>query len=267
MVDVALAAVDVTACVFVMNGGGGFHGRHLLAEARRHLALVLRGRRRERGLDERIVDAALAAYCTDITDARTSRGQRPEYRLYTARWALPGAAPARRPPTDVPEPDRNPPADPGDPAAPRLPREARQWDIPRVPLRYDRAVIAGAVLTAQLRTARSTGRDPYDVAFHQQAAMPEQLNLLAQEDRPVRKARRAVDLDALRTDIAALELTADQLLRFERAGTKLNAEVRERMHQAPGLPDETAPRPHCEDDQCAHRPHQPGPGQSSGAPR
>ncbi|AEY86867.1 putative TraA-like protein [Streptomyces hygroscopicus subsp. jinggangensis 5008] len=44
VVDVALAAVDVTATVFVMNDGGRFHRRHLLAEARRHLAR--RGRRR-----------------------------------------------------------------------------------------------------------------------------------------------------------------------------------------------------------------------------
>ncbi|MFD5341171.1 MobF family relaxase [Streptomyces hawaiiensis] len=36
VVDVALAAVDVTATVFVMNDGGRFHRRHLLAEARRH---------------------------------------------------------------------------------------------------------------------------------------------------------------------------------------------------------------------------------------
>lgn len=171
VVGVALAAVDVTARVFVMNGGGWFHGRHLLAEVRCHLGLVLHGRPREPGLDEQIVDAVRAAHCTDITDARTSRGG-PECRLYTARWALPGAAFARRPPTDVPEPDRNPPGGPGDPAAPRLPLEAGQWDIPWVPLRYDRGVIAGAVLTAQLRTACRAGRDPYDVAFHRQAPRP-----------------------------------------------------------------------------------------------
>ncbi|WP_323182078.1 hypothetical protein [Streptomyces sp. NBC_00120] len=58
--------------VFVMNGGGRFHRRHLLAEARRHLALVLRGRRREPGLDELIVQAALATYCTDSRAARSS---------------------------------------------------------------------------------------------------------------------------------------------------------------------------------------------------
>ncbi|MGW2393915.1 MobF family relaxase [Streptomyces lydicamycinicus] len=55
VVDVGLAAVAVTATVFVMNGGGHFHRRHLLAEARRHLALVQRGRRRDPGLDETIV--------------------------------------------------------------------------------------------------------------------------------------------------------------------------------------------------------------------
>ncbi|MFI9429215.1 relaxase domain-containing protein, partial [Streptomyces achromogenes] len=46
VIDIALAAVDVAATVFVMNDGGRFHRRHLLVEARRHLALVLRGRRR-----------------------------------------------------------------------------------------------------------------------------------------------------------------------------------------------------------------------------
>ncbi|MGW9425643.1 MobF family relaxase, partial [Streptomyces koyangensis] len=58
VVDVALAAVDITATVFVMNERGRFHRRHLLAEARRHLALVLRGRRRDPGLDDQIVAAA-----------------------------------------------------------------------------------------------------------------------------------------------------------------------------------------------------------------
>ncbi|MFE4019287.1 hypothetical protein ACFXPZ_18020 [Streptomyces sp. NPDC059101] len=81
MVDVALAAVDVTAMVFVMNGGGRFHCRHLLVEARRHLALLLRGRRRDPGLDDAIVDAALATYCLDISEPKTLRGRMPAYRL------------------------------------------------------------------------------------------------------------------------------------------------------------------------------------------
>ncbi|MGV9358688.1 hypothetical protein [Streptomyces misionensis] len=61
-----VAVVDVAAVVFVMNGGGRIHRRRLLAEARRHLALALRGRR-EPGLDEQIVAAALATYCAEVT--------------------------------------------------------------------------------------------------------------------------------------------------------------------------------------------------------
>lgn len=140
VVDVALAAVDVTAMVFVMNGGGRFHRRHLLAEARRHLALVLRGRSREPGLDERIVDAAIDAHCLDISEPKTTRGLLPDYRLYTARWALPDPRPARRPPTPAPDTDQPPPAEPRP-----LDQEAGEWEIPRVPLRYDRAVLASAV--------------------------------------------------------------------------------------------------------------------------
>ncbi|MFD9606677.1 MobF family relaxase [Streptomyces sp. NPDC059970] len=183
VVDVALAAVDVAAVVFVMNGGGRFHRRHLLAEVRRHLALVLRGRRRDPGLDDRIVGAALETYCLDISEPKTTRGLLSDYRLYTARWALSGLEPTRRPPPPVPDPDRQPPADPGEPASHRPPdQDPGEWEIPRVPLSYDRAVLAGAVVREKLRTATATavrGR-AYDVAAHQQAAMPEQL--LAHQD-------------------------------------------------------------------------------------
>ena len=131
VVDIALAAVDVTAMVFVMNARGRFHHRHLLAEARRHLALVLRGRRREPGLDEQIVDAALATHCADISEPKTLRGRMREYRLYTARWAMPDPPPRRRSPADVPDPDRHPPFDPGAPPAHRPPeQESEQWEIP-----------------------------------------------------------------------------------------------------------------------------------------
>lgn len=46
VVEVDLAAVAVTATVFVMNKYGRFHRRHLLAEARRHLAPSSRPRSR-----------------------------------------------------------------------------------------------------------------------------------------------------------------------------------------------------------------------------
>ncbi|MEW2051890.1 MobF family relaxase [Streptomyces sp. NPDC005476] len=178
VVDVALAAVDVTATVFVMNDGGRFHRRHLLAEARRHLALVLRGRRRDTGLDDRIVAAAISTHCLDVSEPKTTIGLLSDYRLYTARWDLSGLPARPRPPTPAPDPDRQPPADPGEPAGSRPPdQDAGEWEIPRIPLQYDRAVLAGAVVREKLRTTTTAavrGR-AYDVVAHQQAAMPEQL--------------------------------------------------------------------------------------------
>ncbi|MFF8939284.1 hypothetical protein ACF08O_32145 [Streptomyces paradoxus] len=67
------AVVDVAATVFVKDGGR-FHRRHLLAEARRHLALVLRGRRRDPGLDDSFVAAATPTHCLDISEPKTVRG-------------------------------------------------------------------------------------------------------------------------------------------------------------------------------------------------
>ncbi|MFD7630498.1 hypothetical protein ACFV7Q_31520 [Streptomyces sp. NPDC059851] len=161
-----------------MNDGGHFHRRHLLAEARRHLALVLRGRRRDPGLDEEIVTAAIATHCLDISEPTTTIGLLSDYPLYTARWPLSDLPARPRPPAPAPDLDRHPPAVPGEPPARRpLGQDAGEWEIPRVPLQYERAVLAGAVLREKLRTTTATavrGR-AYDVARHQQAAMPEQL--------------------------------------------------------------------------------------------
>lgn len=60
VVDIALAAVDVVAVVYVMRGA--FKRHHLLAEARRYLSYVLRGRPHQVGLDEQIVQAAVDDY-------------------------------------------------------------------------------------------------------------------------------------------------------------------------------------------------------------
>lgn len=153
VVDIALAAVDVAATVFVMNEGGRFHRRHLLDEARRPLALVLRGRRRAPGLDEKIVAAAISTHCLDISEPKTVRGLEADYRLYTARWDLSDLPARRRPPTLTPAigPDRQPPADPGEPAAPRPPdQDPGEWEVPHLPPQYERAVLAGAVLREQL---------------------------------------------------------------------------------------------------------------------
>ncbi|MFD4577648.1 MobF family relaxase [Streptomyces sp. NPDC058417] len=57
VVDIVLAAVDTVAVVYVMRGA--FKRHHLLAEARRYLSYVLRGRPHQPGLDERIVQTVL----------------------------------------------------------------------------------------------------------------------------------------------------------------------------------------------------------------
>ncbi|MCX4598830.1 relaxase domain-containing protein [Streptomyces sp. NBC_01549] len=276
VVDVALAAVDVTAMVFVMNKDGFFHRRHLLAEARRHLALVLRGRRREPGLDEEIVDAAIATHCLDISEPKTLRGHMPAYRFYTARWPLTDPPTRRRPPDAEPDPSPRPPAGPSDPDTTRLPLEPGEWDIPRVPLLYDRAVIASTVLSARLRAARRTGRALYDdVVAHQQAAMPEQLLIPfpdTDEDADS-EPRSALDMAALRalkesrTDVEALDFTAERLRHLQDAFTVAADRARATMDRYADLEDTGGPHPVREDDQRAHQPHQPGSGQSPGAHR
>ncbi len=277
VVDVALAAVDVTATVFVMNDGGRFHRRHLLAEARRHLALVLRGRRRDPGLDDQVVAAAISTHCLDITEPTTIIGLLSDYRLYTARWSLSDTPTRRRPPIPASDPDRHPPADPGELAEPRpAGRDAGEWEIPRIPLQYERAFLAGAVVHEQLRaTAAAVVRGRmYDVVAHQQAAMPE--HLLApepadpehddQEQKPGR--REAIDMTALRalrasrTDVEALDLTADRLRRLQDVSAKVGDDSRARSDRVPAnryadQDDDTgAVRP---DDQQVHHPQQLGP--------
>ncbi|MGW3956620.1 MobF family relaxase [Streptomyces sp. NPDC004752] len=275
VVDVALAAVDVAATVFVMNDGGRFHRRHLLAEARRHLALVLRGRRRDPGLDDQIVAAAISTHCLDISEPKTVRGLEAGYRLYTARWALSDLPARRRPPTPAPDPDRRPPADPDAPTAPRRPdQRAGEWEIPRVQLNYDRAVLAGAVVREKLRTTATTatavrGR-AYDVVAHQQAAMPEQLLApLASgpehdDQEPGAGRGEAIDLTALRalresrTDVEALDLTAERLRHLQDAFAKAADDSRTRSDRY-AEQDDADGHPVRQDDQQAHRPQDPGP--------
>lgn len=257
VVDVALAAVDITATVFVMNEGGRFHRRHLLAEARRHLALVLRGRRRDPGLDDQVVAAAISTHCLDISEPKTVRGREAGYRLYTAQWAL-ADLPARRRPPAVHDPDRQPPAVPRHPG-----QSAGEWEIPRVPLQYERALLAGAVVREQLRTTETGVRGrAYDVVAHQQAAMPEQLLPPEHDDQePEAGPWEAIDMKALRalrasrTDVEALDLTADRLRRLQDAFAKAGDAARVRA-------DRTSPvRP---EGQQAHRPQEPGPRREAG---
>uniref|UniRef100_UPI002F906836 relaxase domain-containing protein n=1 Tax=Streptomyces virginiae TaxID=1961 RepID=UPI002F906836 len=273
VVDVALAAVDVAATVFVMNDGGRFHRRHLLAEARRHLALVLRGRRREAGLDEEIVAATISTHCLDIGEPTTTIGLLKDYRLYTARWSL-SDLPARPRPPAVPDPDQHPPTDPGEPADVRaLGEDAGEWEIPRVPLQYERAVLAAAVVREKLRTTAATavrGR-AYDVVAHQQAAMPEQLLPPAAVDpehdgqEPEAAPGEVIDMTALRalresrTDLEALDLTADRLRNLQAVFTRAAADSRARTDRHAKKEDPDARHPVRRDDQQAHRAQNPGP--------
>ncbi|MFJ5779937.1 MobF family relaxase [Streptomyces sp. NPDC093094] len=68
VVDVVLAAVDTVAVVYVMRGA--FKRQHLLAEARRHLTYVLRGRPHEPGLDEQIVQTVVDDYTRPVGRGR-----------------------------------------------------------------------------------------------------------------------------------------------------------------------------------------------------
>ncbi|MFJ4858667.1 MobF family relaxase [Streptomyces sp. NPDC088730] len=68
VVDIVLAAVDVVAVVYVMRGA--FKRHHLLAEARRYLSYVLRGRPHQPGLAEQIVQTAVDDYTRSVGRGR-----------------------------------------------------------------------------------------------------------------------------------------------------------------------------------------------------
>ncbi|MCX4852110.1 hypothetical protein [Streptomyces sp. NBC_00893] len=272
VVDIALAAVDIAATVFVMNDGGRFHRRHLLTEARRHLALVLRGRRRNPGLDDRIVAAAISTYCLDISEPKTVRGLEAGYRLYTAQWFLSDLTDRHRPPTPVPDPDRQPPADSGEPAAPQPSgQDAGEWEIPRIPLSYDRAVLAGAAVREKLRTTTAARGRAYDVLAHQQATMPQQLLAPTAADpdnddqEPEAGPQEAIDMTSVRalrksrTDVEALDLTAERLRHLQDAFTKAADDSRTRATRYTAPDDADRVHPVRRDNQQAHRPPEPGP--------
>jgi hypothetical protein len=97
-----------------------------------------------------------------------------------------------------------------------------EWEIPRIPLQYDRAVLARAVVREKLHTTAANVRGrSYDVVTHQQAAMPEHLlapepaNPEHDDQEPTPGRPKAIDMTALRalqesrTDVDALDLTAD----------------------------------------------------------
>ncbi|MER8062831.1 MULTISPECIES: MobF family relaxase [unclassified Streptomyces] len=275
--DVALAAVDVTATVFVMNEGGRFHCRHLLAEARRHLALVLRGRRRDPGLDEEIVAAAISTHCLDISEPKATIGLLADYRLYTARWDLADLPARRRPPAPAPDPDRQPPAEPGELAALRPPGQ----DAGGGGGERERSRASRSSTTVPSSPAWWYGRScapprPPPCGAGRMTSSPisrRRCPSSCARPRPPkpstttrgRSRQEAIDMTAVRalresrTDVEALHLTADRLRRLQEAATKMADESRVRADRHTAQADTDVVRPVRPDDQQAHRPQEPGP--------
>jgi hypothetical protein len=125
----------------------------------------------------------------------------------------------------------------------------------------------------KLRTTTAVRGRAYDVAAHQQAAMPEQLpghqdaEADSVPDRQESEPRSAIDLTALRalkksrTDVESLELTAERLRHLQDAFTEAADRAHATMDRYAHREDVPAPRPVREDDQRAHRPQQPAPRQ------
>ncbi|MFF5391824.1 hypothetical protein ACFY5H_26290 [Streptomyces sp. NPDC013012] len=172
----------------------------------------------------------------------------------------------------APKVDHRPPAGLTAPDGPALPVEMEEWDIPRVPLRYDRAVIASTALTHQLRAARGTGRARYyeGVTAHQQTAMPEQLlpvfdtasDIEEPEvgDEPTDYMERLRALQRARAETDAQDLTTEQI-------NSIQARIEEMKERGKALrqryaphPEAPAPRPVLEDQQRRQHAGQPGTG-------
>ncbi|MFE6270486.1 MobF family relaxase [Streptomyces goshikiensis] len=221
VVDIALAAAETIAVVYVMRGA--FKHHHLLAEARRHLSYILRGRPHHPGLDEQIVQTAIDAYTRPV-----GRG-----RMMTAdlRALYPHDMEDRavlRPLT------RNRSATP-----------------------YERACLAADALTARVHAARRADRlnsrpQPHTVAVPT-TARP---NL-----RPGQAERRAGRDPEPTTDVAAVERTSRTLeAAAAEMAARLQAGIRERAaarHPSPQPAPAAAPPPR------TPQPVQPLPGRTA----
>ncbi|MFD3841748.1 hypothetical protein ACFWWC_36685 [Streptomyces sp. NPDC058642] len=119
------------------------------------------------------------------------------------------------------------------------------------------------MLSARLRSARRTGRDPYDdVVVHQQSAMPEQLLIPfpdAGEDIDF-EPRSALDMTALRAPEGVPHgrggprFTAERLRHLQDAFAAAADRVRATMDRYVERDDADAVRPVCQGDQQVHRP-------------
>ncbi|MCX5374897.1 MobF family relaxase [Streptomyces sp. NBC_00091] len=187
VVDVALAAVNVAAVVSVMRGG--FKRHHLLAEARRHLSYVLRGRPHQPGLDEEIVQAAIDGY----TRPASRRMMTADLRALC-------------------------PHDIGDQAVLRALTRKRSASP------YEQARLAAGALTARVHALRRADRLNFRARPHTVAVPTTQSPRPSL--RPGRRAGR--DLEPM-TDVAAVEQTSRTLeAAAAEMAARLQAGIRER---------------------------------------
>ncbi|WP_331720282.1 relaxase domain-containing protein (plasmid) [Streptomyces sp. NBC_00289] len=201
VVDVALAAVDVVAVVYVMRGA--FKRHHLLAEARRHLSYVLRGRPHQPGLDEQIVQAVVDDYTRPV-----GRG-----RMMTADLRA------------------------------LYPRDTEDQAVLRPLTRkraappYERARLAAGALRARVHAVRRADRlgsrpRPHTVAVP--AASKSRL-------RPTRTDRKADRVPEQATDVAAMDQTRRTFEAAAKMAAKLTDGVRDRAVAHGPRPQPTAP--------------------------
>ncbi|MFZ3492326.1 MobF family relaxase [Streptomyces sp. 5.8] len=188
VVDVVLAAVDVVAVVYVMRGA--FKRHHLLAEARRHLSYVLRGRPHQPGLDEQIVQTVVDDYTRPVGRGRMMTADlRALYPRDTDDQAVLRPLTRKRP----------------------------------APL-YERARLAAGALTARVRAVRRSDRLGSRARPHTVAVSG------ASRSRayPLRTDRKAGRGQEQGTDVATLEVTRATFEAVAKMAAKLQDGVRER---------------------------------------
>lgn len=204
VVDIVLAAVDVVAVVYVMRGA--FKRHHLLAEARRYLSYVLRGRPHQPGLDERIVQTVVDDYTRPAGRDRMTADLRALYPRDTDDQAV------LRPLT-------------------------RQRTAPL----YERARLAAGALTSRIHAMRRSERLGSRTRPHT-VAVPAASRSGPRLSRTDRKAGRAQEQQQQETDVAVLEQTRATIEAVAKMAAKLQDGVRERA-VAPGLAPQTVPAP------------------------
>lgn len=203
VVDIVLAAVDTVAVAYVMRGA--FKRHHLLAEARRYLSYVLRGRPHQPGLDEQIVQTAVDDYTRPV-----GRGLAMTADLHALY-----------------------PRDTDDQAVLRPLTRNRTLPL------YARARLAAGALSARVHAARRSERLGSRARPHT-VAVPGASRSGPRPSRTDRKASRAQERQQ-ETDVAALEQTRSTIEAVALMAARLQDGVRERdvarrLRQRPAPP-------------------------------